>query len=79
MYKSLYSPEHIRLIEWLKRQRQDQNLSMRDLAGRLDVPHSFIGKIEQGERRLDVIEYLQYCEALNVSPFEGLHIIKPKL
>ena len=48
MYKSLYSQEHIRLIEWLKQQRQQQNLSMRDLASILDVPHSFIGKIGQG-------------------------------
>lgn len=48
---------------------------MRDLAERLEVPHSFVGKVEQGERRLDVVEYIQYCEALNVSPLIGiLHI-----
>jgi len=79
MYKSLYSPEHIRLIGWLKQQRQEKNLSMRDLAGRLDVPHSFVGKIEQGERRIDVVEYLQYCEALGVSPFEGLEMMNSSL
>lgn len=52
---------------------------MRDLAIRLDVPHSFIGKIEQGERRLDVVEYLQYCDILDVSPFDGLKVINPEL
>ncbi len=45
---------------------------MRDLAERLEVPHSFVGKVEQGERRLDVVEYIQYCEALNISPLNGI-------
>ena len=49
---------------------------MRDLAIKLEAPHSFVGKTEQGERRLDVVEYIQYCEALNVSPEEGLRVIR---
>jgi len=48
---------------------------MRDLAERLEVPHSFIGKVEQGERRLDVVEFIQYCDALGVSPLLGLEHI----
>ena len=47
---------------------------MRDLAATMGVAHSFIGKVEQQERRLDVIEYLQYCEALGVSPLDGLKV-----
>lgn len=76
MFKSLNSPEHERLIAWLKERREEQGLTMRELAVRLGTPHSFVGKTEQGERRLDVIEYVQYCEALNVSPAEGLSAIK---
>jgi len=45
---------------------------MRDLAGKLGRPHSFIGKVEQGERRLDVIEYINYCEILDIDPIEGI-------
>ena len=52
---------------------------MRDLALLLSVPHSFIGKVEQAERRLDVVEFLTYCEALNVSPVDGLKVINPAL
>ncbi|MGB0834050.1 MAG: helix-turn-helix domain-containing protein [Psychrobium sp.] len=75
MFKSLNSPQNLKLIAWLKQQRSEQGLTMRDLAERLEVPHSFVGKVEQGERRLDVVEYIQYCEALNVSPLIGiLHI-----
>lgn len=45
---------------------------MRDLALTLDQPHSYIQKIESAERRLDVLEYVDYCAALNVPPEEGL-------
>lgn len=72
MFKSLNSPQNLKLIAWLKQQRSEQGLTMRDLAERLEVPHSFVGKVEQGERRLDVVEYIQYCEALNVSPLSGI-------
>ncbi|MFL7866111.1 helix-turn-helix domain-containing protein [Vibrio cincinnatiensis] len=75
MYKSLNSPQNLKLIAWLKQQRSDQGLTMRDLAERLEVPHSFIGKVEQGERRLDVVEFIQYCDALGVSPLLGLEHI----
>ncbi|MGO2342112.1 helix-turn-helix domain-containing protein [Vibrio litoralis] len=72
MFKSLNSPQNLKLIAWLKQQRSEQGLTMRDLAERLEVPHSFVGKVEQGERRLDVVEYIQYCEALNISPLNGI-------
>ena len=72
MFKSLNSPEHDRLRAWLKSSRERQNMTMRELAEKLDAPHSFVGKTEQGERRLDVVEYVRYCKALGVDPAEGL-------
>jgi len=76
MFKSLNSPQHQRLIDWLKQQREAKGLSMRALGVRLDTPHSFVGKVEQGERRLDVIEFLQYCDALEASPSAAIEYIK---
>ena len=57
---------------WLRGQREDKQLTMRDLAALLNRPHSFVAKVEQGERRLDVVEYVTYCRSLDVSPFEGM-------
>ena len=75
MKKSIYSSKQKRLLFWLKQQRLDKNLSMRALAEKLKCPHSFIGKVEQGERRLDVIEYIEYCKALNIDPLKGLKLV----
>ncbi len=75
MKKTIHSEENRILVTWLKEQRIDQGLTMRALSSRLGLPHSFIGKVEQGERRLDVVEYLQYCQALKISPMAGLEIV----
>ena len=48
---------------------------MRDLAERLGVHHSWIGRIEQGERRLDIVEYMRLCTEIGCDPSEGLKII----
>lgn len=47
-------------------------MTMRELASILEVPHQFIAKVEAGDRRLDVFEYVQYCQALGVRPEDGL-------
>ncbi|SMN02332.1 hypothetical protein SPONN_861 [uncultured Candidatus Thioglobus sp.] len=51
-------------------------LTIRELAEKLDTAHSIIGKIEIGERKLDVVEWLQYCQALNADPFDCLKRLK---
>lgn len=48
---------------------------MRALAEKLDVPHSFVQKIETMERRLDVMEYVWYCNELGVDAKKGLEEI----
>ncbi|MGI8404328.1 MAG: helix-turn-helix domain-containing protein [Thermomicrobiales bacterium] len=50
--------------------RQEAGLRQEDLAARLDVPQSFVSKIESGERRLDVLELRQLCAAIEISPLD---------
>ena len=79
MTASINTKEMQALTNWLKQARQDQNLSMRALAERMEKPHSFVQKVEQGERRLDVVEYVWYCRKLGVNPQDGLLLIEQVL
>lgn len=63
---SIHSPEYIWLRQYFVKQRKELGLSQRALAERLGVIHSFVGKVETGDRKLDIFEFIQYCEALNL-------------
>lgn len=72
MQKTIYCDDYDNLLQWLKKKRIGGKLTMRQLAMRLDVHHSWVGRVELGERRLDVMEFVRYCNALEADPFEGL-------
>lgn len=46
--------------------RSNAGLKQGELADKLGVHQSFISKIESGERRLDIIELRDICQALEV-------------
>ena len=73
--KTIYSPESDRFGHWLRQQRETKGLTMREAGKLLSKPHSFIAKIETGQRRLDVIEYIWYCEKLGFDAMKGLEKI----
>ena len=79
MTNSIYTNEMLALRSWLKQEREARNLSMRALAERMEKPHSFIQKVEQGERRLDVVEYVWYCHTLGIDPQIGVELIQNEI
>jgi DNA-binding transcriptional regulator YiaG len=62
--KSSHSPEYQIILAKLVEMRKVAGLSQRDLAQRLGREHSFVWRIETGERRLDVLEFHWVCSAL---------------
>ena len=76
MNKTISSKKYSKLVAWLKESRVEQGISMRALAEGLGVPHTFIQKIESLERRLDVYEYVLYCQALEIDAAEGLKTLE---
>jgi len=78
MIKSINTEKYQDLINWLKQGRLAKGLSVRDLALLIDEPFQFISKIETAQRKLNIHEYIQYCEALNLDPVEGLALLSQK-
>jgi transcriptional regulator with XRE-family HTH domain len=66
MEKSTHTKEYAALRAELKNARQTAGLSQRELAARLKVPHSWIAKVENGERRVDLVEFCWFLSACNV-------------
>ena len=79
MTNSIYTDEMRTLIQLLKSERKLHNLSMRSLAERMDKPHSYIQKVEQGERRLYIVEYVWCCNTLGINPQIGLDLIQEEI
>ena len=73
--KSIHHELHRSLRSILIKARKDINLTQRELAEKLHVTYSVIGKIETGDRRLDAIEFFEYTTALGLVPGETLFLL----
>lgn len=65
--KSIYSDEYINIITNLRNIRVSKQITQDELANMLGVNQSFVSKVENRERRLDVVEFLCWIDALNIS------------
>lgn len=72
MGKQLRTARHSALMRELIAAREEAGVTQRELARRLGRAHSFVGKIESGERQLNVLEFCDYVSALNDEPVELL-------
>ena len=68
MEKSIFTPEYAILREELVKERTLAGLTQRELARRLKVPHSWVAKVESGERRIDLIEMCLVLSECGVDP-----------
>lgn len=59
--------------------RHSQKLSQRGLADRLGKPRSFVSKLENKERRLDIVEFVMLARALRLSPSEWMDQVSNSL
>jgi len=57
-----------RLHQALIDARRAAGLTQAEVAAQLSRPQSFVSKYEQGERGLDVIEFVAVCHVLKVDP-----------
>jgi Helix-turn-helix len=68
MAKSLHTPEYEYFRSLLVSAREKSGLTQADVSTKLGRPQSFVSKYESGERRLDVVEFVEVSVALGVDP-----------
>lgn len=68
MSKSVFTERYNRFRQLLIKARQEAMITQSELSNKLSRPQSYVSKYERGERRLDVIEFLEVAEALQIKP-----------
>ncbi len=68
MARSPFTRQHDRLRQLLVEARKRAGLTQVTVATRLNRPQSYVSKYESGERRLDVIEFVEVAGALGTDP-----------
>jgi len=63
MTKSVFSSAYRELRRTLIAARRRTGLTQAELAARLDRPQSYVSKYERGERRIDLVEFLEILTA----------------
>ncbi|WP_294035270.1 helix-turn-helix transcriptional regulator [uncultured Moraxella sp.] len=74
--KTIYQDEYRQLIDVLITARKQQNLTQDEVAKQLHKPQSYIAKIENFERKLDVLEFVALCRVLGLTPSQVLMMIE---
>ncbi|WP_196108529.1 helix-turn-helix domain-containing protein [Brucella intermedia] len=68
---SSFQPDlYHRLIELLIAARKDAGITQVELGKRIGQRQTFVSKFEQGERRLDIAEFVAVSRAIGVNPYE---------
>lgn len=79
MKKQLYSSTNDAFVTWLKAQRQAKGLTVRQVGDLIGRDFSIVTKIETQVRRMDVAEFFEYCEALELDPKDCFEYIAKSL
>jgi len=70
--KSIYTERYAALRDALTAARKAAGITQQQLADKLQKPQSFVAKYENGERRLDMAEFMTIAEELGINPIKIL-------
>jgi transcriptional regulator with XRE-family HTH domain len=76
--KSVHTDEYQIFLDCLISARKSADITQQELAQRFGKPQSFVSKYENGERRLDVVEFPHVARAIGISPSDLLQEIETK-
>lgn len=75
MARSVFTKKYDQFRQLLIQARKAAGMTQAEPAKKLSRPQSFVSKFERGERRLDVIEFLDIAWALGFDPVPFLRKI----
>lgn len=75
MGKTLRSAGHLALMEELKSARKTAGLTQAQLSDTLGRPQSFVAKYENGERKVEVVEFVQIVAAIGCDPLKIIEAV----
>jgi transcriptional regulator with XRE-family HTH domain len=76
MAEAQHAQRYCYLSAMLRRLRQEAKLTQRDLAAKLQVTHVWVHKSEIGERRVDITEFMDWCNACGVNPSDAFATLR---
>ncbi len=68
MGRSVHTKPYKDLLAIMIAARERAGLTQIDLAERIGQTQSFVSKYERGERRLDVVEFVEFVNAMGLDP-----------
>jgi transcriptional regulator with XRE-family HTH domain len=72
MNKSIYTKAYQKFLSFLKESRISAGITQVELAKKLGTSQSVISKCEIGERRVDLIEFINICKVLKLDPIKAI-------
>ncbi len=75
---SVYAEDYQYVIGMLKKARKKRGVTQAQLSEAFGRPQSFIAKVENGERRLDIVEFLHLARLLDLEPMDVINRIYSK-
>ena len=78
MPKSVFTAKYRRFVTMLVAARTNAGATQVELASRIGWQQTDVSKVERGERRLDVVEFLQFAEALELNAPEFIKQLQSK-
>jgi transcriptional regulator with XRE-family HTH domain len=70
---------YIVFLYFIRQARLDSGLTQQEMAKALKKPQSFVSKYEIGERKLNVIEFIEICKVLTLDSGDFLKQIERKI
>ena len=70
MTKSVFTDRYQLFLQLLIQERRGKGITQVQLAEKLQKPQSYVSKYENGERRLDIIEFLDIADCIGIDAAE---------